>query len=97
MGEKKGKNPLRLALFLKVGAQRNIERNNARLGGGRRCSRGSLSRGCHLTLVGEEVQHGLQQEGQVAHGEARVAHSAGGVHQLVEEAHLHGGPPLVGT
>lgn len=47
------------------------------------------------TLIGQEVQHGLQQEGQVAYGEAGVTHAAGGVHQLVQETHLNGSPASV--
>lgn len=50
-----------------------------------------------LTLIRQEVQHGLQQEGQVANRQARVAHAAGGVHQFMEEAHLNSSPASVGT
>ena len=36
------------------------------------------------TLIRQEVQHGLQQEGQVADGEARVPHAARRVNQLMK-------------
>ncbi len=52
---------------------------------------------CELTLIRQEVQHGLQQEGQVADRQARVAHATGGVHQFMEEAHLNSSPASVGT
>lgn len=52
---------------------------------------------CELTLIWQEVQHGLQQEGQVANRQARVAHATGGIHQFMEEAHLYSGPASVGT
>lgn len=52
---------------------------------------------CDLTLVREEVQHGLQQEGQVAHRQAWVAHAAGRVYQLMQQTHLHCSPAFVGT
>ncbi|KAA8586247.1 hypothetical protein FQN60_007816, partial [Etheostoma spectabile] len=46
------------------------------------CERKRCQPYCELTLIGQEVQHGLQQEGQVAHRQAGVAHATGGVHQL---------------
>lgn len=48
-----------------------------------------------LTLIRQEVQHGLQQEGQVPDGQGRVPHPPGGVDQLVKQAHLHSGPASV--
>lgn len=50
-----------------------------------------------LTLIRQEVQHGLQQEGQVAYGQARVTHTTGGVHQLMQETHLYRSPATVGA
>lgn len=49
-----------------------------------------------LTLIRQEVQHGLQQEGQVANRQTRVAHATRGVNKLVEEAHLYSSPASVG-
>lgn len=48
-----------------------------------------------LTLVRQEVQHGLQQEAQVSHGQCRVPHSPGGIDELVKQAHLNSGPASV--
>lgn len=52
---------------------------------------------CELTLIRQEVQHGLQQEGQVAYRQGRVAHATGGIHQFMQQTHLNGGPASVGT
>jgi len=52
---------------------------------------------CELTLIRQEIQHGLQQEGQVAHRQAWVAHAAGGIDQLVQQAHLYSSPASVGA
>lgn len=48
-----------------------------------------------LTLIRQEVQHGLQQEGQVPDRQGRIPHPPGGVDQLVKQAHLHSGPASV--
>lgn len=48
-----------------------------------------------LTLIRQEVQHGLQQEGQVSDREGGVPHPSRGVHQLVKQAHLDGRPASV--
>lgn len=48
-----------------------------------------------LTLVRQEVQHGLQEEGQVPDGEGGIPHPAGGVDQLVKQTRLDGGPAAV--
>lgn len=48
-----------------------------------------------LTLIRQEVQHDLQQEGQVPDGQGGVPHPPGGVDQLVKQAHLHSSPASV--
>lgn len=50
-----------------------------------------------LTLIRQEVQHGLQEEGQVADGQTGVAHATGSVNKLVEEAYLNSSPAPVDT
>lgn len=50
-----------------------------------------------LTLIRQEVQHGLQQEGQVPDRKGGVAHPSGRVDQLVQQAHLDSGPAPVST
>lgn len=50
-----------------------------------------------LTLIRQEVQHGLQEEGQVADGQTRVAHATRSINKLVEEAYLYSSPASVDT
>lgn len=48
-----------------------------------------------LTLIRQEVQHGLQKKGQVPHGQRGISHPAGGVDQLMQQAHLDSSPASV--